>query len=1099
MIKKLTCLAFTLLLTFYGSFSFAQTRKTVTGTVNDAEGNHLAGVSVSAKGGNTLTSTDVNGHFSVSLTPSQTVLIFSYIGFSKTEIDVSNQTTVAVTLKKASSDLTEVTVTALGIKRETKALGYSVSKISTENLKDVGSPINPLTALYGEAAGVKVTSTALGPVGGINIRIRNAVAMNQSSNTMPLFVIDGVPMVNGISNGSGFLDGGNVDINRGTGTGLNDLNMDDISSFEILKGAKASVLYGAAGGNGVILITTKKGKKTPGLGVDVNVTHAVDNPWIQQKFQNEFGSGFPVIWGVYSYGTQQDAEGFYLKNGQQSYAPTTYNFGPKLDGRQLLWYDGVTRPYVAQPNNVRDFYRTGFTNQANVSVQGGGPMGGARFSYTHSDYQGIFEGFKVNNNTFNLSTNLKITDHVKLDFVSTYSNVLNHNSPATNQNIFVTYGVARQLDPTLLKTQIVDPASGYLWFAVNNRTTLFSPGGTTRTGLAHDYYWNQTQNSYDNTRNHFTNSLTLTVDMAKGLNLSILGGFDLVNTRNETKEKVEQPLFLASGGNYSIANTKDVRYNGQAILSYDTNLSKDFSFSANAGAVIQRNINDYTQLGTNGGFIVRDFFSLTNSKTTPYLSSVNRGSDWLYGAIGSATLGYKSWLYVDVSGRNDWSSILPGKNNSYFYPSTSASWIFSEALKVPYWLNYGKLRASYGDLGLPGPRYFASKTYTIGNYGGATTFSPPGDIPPADLKPERKREIELGLEAKFLNSRFGFEFNYYHINRYNAIIALSLPASSGADASRINAGNISQNGIELQFTGTPIQTRDFQWTVNINGNRDKPIVKKLTAGITQQTLWGATGASVVATEGHPWGEILVHPYLTDPKTGQKIVDGTGLYSTDPNKLEVAGNVLPNIAGGFNNTFRYKSFSMAVFIDYQFGSKLVSQTNMYMIGNGSSINTLQYRDAAHGGMAYYVNSAGVTTKYTGGPVPTNAQFGGTVFHDGVVLPGVKADGSANDIIITAADKYSYYWRSFQDLQPDVIYKNDYIKLRNVTFTYQLPQSVANKLHFQRLSISAFANNVAYIHKTMPNVDAEALNGTNVFYENNGYPATRSFGATLRASF
>ncbi|MGN8071235.1 SusC/RagA family TonB-linked outer membrane protein [Mucilaginibacter sp. 22184] len=1107
MIKKFTCLAFTLLFIFYGALSFAQTRKTVTGTVNDPEGNHLAGVSVSVKGGNALTSTDVNGHFSVSITPSQALLVFSYLGFAKTEIDVSNQTTVAVTLKKSSSDLTEVTVTALGIKREKKALGYAATRITTDKLQDVGSPINAFTSLYGQAPGVQVTGTALGPGGGINIRIRNAVSMNDQVNTMPLFVIDGIPMVNGISGGSGFISGGNVSIDRGTGTGLNDLNIDDIESFDVLKGAKASVLYGAAGGNGVILITTKSGKNKPGFGVEANLTSSVNRPWVQQKFQNEFGSGFPVPWGVYNYGTQQDAEGFYLKNGKQAYAPTGYNFGPKMDGRQILWYDGVMRPYSPQPNNINEIYQNGYTNSANIAVAGGGPDANIRFSYTHDDYKGIFLGYKITSNNFNLSANVKVTNRVRLKLVSTYNATLNHNSPAQNQNAFVTYGLPRQLNIGLLKTQIVDPASGYNWFNVNNRTSLFSPGGTTRSDLADKYFWDQTQNSHNLTRNHYINSLTVSVDLAKGLSLDVLGGFDMVTTFKEDKNKVETPLFLSADaslhGIYSRADTKDIGYNGQAILSYNTKFGNDFSFYANLGGVAQRTNNRYSSLATNGGFVVRDFFSLTNSLSTNLTTGSSRGSDRLYGALGSAQIGYKDWLFVEFSGRNDWTSILPPQNNSYFYPGVSASWIFSEALKMPSWLSYGKLRSSFADLGTPGPRYFGNNTYTLGNYGGVITFSAPGSLAPVDLKPEKRRELEIGIETKYLKNRIGLEFNYYHNTRYNSIIGVSMAASTGADALKINAGKIVSNGLEVQLTGTPVLTKDFQWNITLNASKDRPVVKKLYPGITVQTLTGSIGSSqgatVAAPVNRPWGTILVHPYATDPKTGQRLVGDDGLYYTDQTKTVEAGNVLPSINGGLINNFRYKNFSLQVNMDYQFGSRMFSLTNMYMMGNGSGANTLQYRDAAHGGLAYYVNSDGAFVP-ANGAVPANAKFNGTVFHDGVILPGVKTDGTPNNTIITAADKYSYYWRSFIDIQPDVIYKNDYIKVRNVVLSYQLPAAVARKLRLQRLSISAFANNLFYIHKTMPNVDPESFSGTsNVYYENSADPSTRSFGATLRASF
>jgi iron complex outermembrane receptor protein len=535
-------------------------------------------------------------------------------------------------------------------------------------------------------------------------------------------------------------------------------------------------------------------------------------------------------------------------------------------------------------------------------------------------------------------------------------------------------------------------------------------------------------------------------------------------------------------------------------LNYNTKLNKDLTLYANIGGVVTSTDNQYLQRSTNGGFNIRDFFSLTNSKNNPVNSSSSRGSDLLYGIFATAQLSYKEMLFLEASGRNDWSSILPPNNNSYFYPGVSASWLFSQVLQMPAWFNYGKLRASYTNLGLPGPRYFSNNIYSVGSYPTfGATFSPPNSLPPANLVPEKRREIELGIESRFLDSRMGLEVNYYHSNRYRAIIGLSLPASTGVGSININAGDIAQNGFEIQLMATPIKTKDFQWNLNLNGAKDKPMVKKLFPGITQQTLWGATGATIAAIEGHPWGEILLNPYIIDSKTGKKVVDAGGYYDTDPSKQVPYGNVLPNLTGGFNNTFTYKGFSLNFNIDFQFGSKLISQTNMYMIGNGSGINTIQGRDAAHGGLAYYVASDGTFVQTSGTAGPAGSKYDGTVFHDGVILDGVKADGTPNTTVITAADKYSYYWRSFMDLQPDVIYKNDYIKLRNAVIAYEFPKSVAAKLLLQRLSLAFFVNNVAYLHKTMPNVDPEAINGTNNFTENNGFPATRSYGFTVKTTF
>jgi len=1068
----------------------AYAQKKVSGTVRDPEGQPIPGASIFEKGKNNGTMTDPEGRFTITV-PETATLTIKYLGYLTKEVGVGGSAVLNIQLVADEKALNEVVVTALGVKKEKRALGYSSTTVKTSTLENDGSPLNSLTALYGQAPGVRISSTALGPAGGLNINIRNAVALFEGSSTKPLFVIDGIPMLDGPT-----------DINRSTGNGLNDLNMNDIESFEVLKGAKASVLYGSEGANGVILITTKGGGKKDGLGIDFSYSRSFDDPWIMQEFQNEFGSGFPAPWS--NPGTV-DAEGFYLRNGQQAYYPTNYNFGPKMDGREILWYDGVKRPYVAQKDNIKAFYQNGFTNNVNVAIQGGGDLGNFRTSYSRNDYKGIFQGYNLNDNKFMFSGDIKVTDRVKFKLVSTYVNTFSHNSPNQNQDAFVTYGIPRQLDvERLSKEQIVDPETGYFWWYVNNRQAQNPTGGIVRDGLAKNYFWNQTMNSYDNTREHFINSATVSVNLAKGLSLETLGGFDLITNHGETKERVTRPLIESAGGYYGINNNKEMRINAQSLLHYDKQLTENLELNAFVGGVIQRRTYESVGRFTRGGFITRDWFSLNNSKNDEFYNSGDRAYSRklsrLVGLLGSVQLAYKNWLYVELQGRRDASSILPPENNVYFYPGLSTSFIYSDAFKLPEWVSYGKLRASWADVGRPGPEYFSNVIYGIGNYGGIITNSPPGDLPPINLQPERKREFEIGLENRFLNNRIGFEFNVYHASTYNQIMGLSVAQATGVGSLRINAGEITNTGFELNLYGTPIKTRDFSWNVVFNASQSKPMVKKLDRGVEEQVLWGAQGATVVAHINEPYGQIKVSSYTKDPVSGKRVVGADGYYSNDATKQDVLGTVIPTAVGGLNNTLSYKGISLDFNIDYSFGSKMVSQTNMYMVGNGSAKNTLEGRDEAHGGLPFYVRNDG---KFVGLPshtsaLPADSQYP-FIMHNGVILDGVKADGSPNDVIITAEDKYSYYWRSFMDIQPDIVYKNDYIKLRNITVGYTLPNKLTSKMKIQKLTFSVYANNLAYLYKTMPNVDAESLNGTNAFYENNAWPAVRSFGASVRASF
>lgn len=1067
----------------------AYAQKNVTGTVRDPEGQPIPGASVFQKGTNNGTMTDASGKFAITV-PETATLIIKYLGYFPKEIIVASGSVFNIQLVADEKALSEVVVTALGVKKEKRALGYASTTIKTSTLDDIGSPLNTMSALYGQAPGLRLSATALGPAGGFNVNIRNAVALLEGSSTKPLFVIDGIPMVDGPT-----------DINRSTGNGLNDLNMNDIESFEVLKGAKASVLYGYRGANGVILITTKNGGKKSGLGIDFGYSRSFDKPWIMQEFQNEYGSGFPAPWS--NPGTV-DKEGFFIRNGQQAYYPTNYNFGPKMDGREILWYDGVKRPYVAQPDNIKAFYQNGFTNNVNVAIQNGGEIGNFRASYSRNDYRGIFKEYEVSDNKFMFSGDLKVTDRVNFKLVTTYVNTFSHNSPDQNQDAFVTYGIPRQLDvERLSKEQIVDPETGYFWWYVQNRQAQNPTGGILRDGLAKNYFWNQTMNSYDNTREHFINSATLSLKLAKGLSLETLGGFDLVTNHGETKERVTRPLIESQSGKYEVKNDKTTSINAQSLLHYETHLTKDVELNAFVGGIIQTNTTETVRRFTRG-FIARDWFSLNNSKIDEFYNlddrAYTRGKDKLVALVASAQFSYKDWLYVELQGRRDGASILPPKNNSYYYPGVSTSFIYSDALKMPEWLSYGKFRASWADVGRPGPRYFSNIVYGLGNYGGVITNSPMEDLPPVDLKPERKREFEVGLENRFFNNRLGFEFNVYHAITYNQIMGLSMAQATGVNSIKINAGEITNTGFELNLYGTPIKTTDFSWNVVFNASQSKPMVKKLDKDIQEQNLWGAQGATVVAHLNQPYGQIIVNAFATDPVSGKRIVGADGYYYNDPTKKEVLGTVIPTAVGGLNNSFSYKGISLDFNIDYSFGSTLVSITNMYMVGNGSAKNTLEGRDEAHGGLPFYVNNGGTFVRLPShsSPLPADSRYP-FIMHNGVILDGVKADGSPNDVLLTAEDKYSYYWRNFMDVQPDIVYKNNYIKLRNVNIGYTLPARVTSKMNIQKLTVSLYANNLAYLYKTMPNVDAEAINGTNAFYENNAWPAVRSFGASVRASF
>lgn len=1089
-------------------FAHAMAQTTVSGTaVSEADGLGIPGVTVSEKGTTNGTITDFEGKFSIKVASGNATLIFSFMGMKTIEEPVNSRSVINVKLASSDIGLDEVVVTALGIKRDRKALGYSMSSLKAEDLLKAGTPINPLSSLYGKAAGVRVSSTAGGPSAGMVINIRNSVSLNEGSNTRPLIVVDGIPIFDENTTLTASDRHG-----RDRGTGINDINAADIASMDILKGAKAAVLYGSAGANGVILITTKTGSKKKGFGIESSVSYTWENVAYLPELQNEFGTGGNV---AYTNRDPQlvDQDGFLYKmvNGTKTktyFNQSTANFGPKMDGSDMLWWNGQVLPYSPQPDNYKSMFQQGHLKTANVVLSNASDLGSYRASYTAKDYDGIQFRSGQQNHNFSLNASIKISDKVKLSTVSNYYYSFNRNAPY-HVGEMVTYGIPRDAKSDMW-TNLITDSNGY-WFFRDN--ALRQNAGNLAI-LSSDYLWSQTQNDNDETKHHFIQSADLNVELTKWLSFKVLSGFDMTRKMLEVKKKVMRPLAESPfQGYYSVGERNVMNFYTQAHFNVNTKINENLHLTGLVGGVYRKN-SDRNLESITEDFLVENWFTLGNSsRSIKSQGNGYRGSDVLYSVLGSAQLAYKEYLYLEVQARNDWSSILPPSNNDYFYPGASLSWIASQSLVLPDFIKFAKARLSWADVGRPGPRYFGNMAYTINSYGGIPYASTNGEIPPVDfanadgklpeenLKPERKREFELGVEMNFLtDNRLGFDFSMYRSNSYNEIIALQIPASSGASKVRTNAGDIQHTGFELQLKGKPVFTNNFQWETIINISSDKTNINKLANGIEILPLWGVTGAKIEARVGGEYGEIYVNPYRTNSE-GKRIVGTSGLYETDKDKLKLVGKSVPDFTGGFMNNITYKRFSLGIETDFQFGGTLISQTNMYLKGNGSGKESLQYRDEARGGFPYYVNNAGnyIAVASHTAAVPADAKYK-FIFHDGVILPGVKADGQPNDKLIPAEEYYTRtFWNGDMSVSEDAIYKSDYFSLRRVTMSYNIPDQATRKLGIYNAQISMFGSNLAYIYRALPNVSPESTMGTNSFTEQSGASAVRMFGVELKLAF
>jgi len=1064
----------------------------VSGRVTDESGSPIPGVIVGVRGTSANALTDGEGRYTIGPAGANAVLTFSIVGFDNQETTVGNRGVVDVTMTASQTGIEEVVVTALGMKRDTRALGYAISTVKGEDMLKAGTTVNPLTTLYGKAAGVGIQSGAAGPTGGINIKIRGAASLETSSKTRPLFVVDGVPIYDKDSDMSsrGYDPLNSFDY----GSGINDINPEDIESLEILKGAKASVLYGSEGANGVVLITTKRGGGTRGLGVTLSYQHTFEQPHSYIEWQNEYGEGQSL-----------DFPDLPAGQTQRKVSNDRFSFGPKFDGQPIQFYDGSINPYQAYPNNFDDLFRGGHSDTFTAAIAGGNEKGSMRLAFTNMKYNGIMENYWQKRNSVSFSGQMNVSKFATFEISSNMYLVDTHNRLPNLQGV-VAWGVHRSYDYNRLKA-IYRNEDGYF------NKELYDDGGLPSSSKTlMDVWWHQNQDSNLDTKKHNITSARVTLRFTPEVYFVGQGGIDYTDTDYTTKSPIQRndPL---QGGRYAFRRENSFVQDFYGLLNFEKSFIDDnLTVHLYAGPSYRSVADNTIGVSTYGGLKYPGWYSLGNGVSFPGMANAgdvrshSRGSDVTYSVLGAATVGWKGTYYAEFQARNDWSSTLPASNNSYFYPGVSFTWNFSDDFKIPH-LDYGKLFTSFADVGRPAPRYFALKSYDIGfiqQLPDVSTVTGPTDLFAGDLKPERKREFELGLSSRWFSSKLELNFSFYTNNIYDQIMSVPLSNPTGAGNIRINAGNVKNWGYELFVKGTPVMSSDLKWDVIFTLANQQSKVKKLYPGITSKTL-GGKGYAVVAREGERYGEILMYDYRRDD-AGNRIVGEDGLYELDRTAMKRIGkNISPDVFGGVMTDLFWKGAFLHVGLDYKFGGSIFSYSNFYLTGLGQSANTLKYRDESHGGVAYYVDADGrrVQTEHnrTAGP------DGEKIYHNGMILGGVKDNGdgtySKNDIVANSTAYYQSFVSDMDDaFQPDALYRNDYIKLREISVGYTLPKRWSDKLALQKVTVQFNARNLFYLYKTLPNVDAESTLGTsgsNAWHEQSFYPAIRSYGIGVNISF
>ncbi|MFT4202604.1 MAG: SusC/RagA family TonB-linked outer membrane protein [Chitinophagaceae bacterium] len=1088
----------------------AQTKKTITGQVTDSVGTPIIGVSVLLSNGTVIGETDEKGTFSVSIPDTAQTVQLKHVSYATLVVPIGSDGNITAMLAPTITKSDEVVVTAMGIKKDVRKLGYATSVVKGDDIVKT-APTNFASALYGKAPGVTINSNPGGATSAVAIQIRGLNSIGY--NRQPLMVVDGAIIRDGDANNDGYWS--NQKIN---GNGLLDINPENIESINILKGAAATALYGSDATFGVIIITTKNGKGSKGLGVDASLAGNIEKVAVTPDVQTEYGPGYDWQSNLTNTGSMDGWRSLTVNGETVSYPYLRAygQFGTKFDGRSFYYFDGTTRSYTGT-NNWNAFYRTGNSTIANIALSNSNDKLTYRFAYTRNDYKGIQIAGKQNKNTFNLNVSYKITPKLTADVVVNYTNELVHNRPRQIYYLTNNYGgffsSADKMDAFFNKYQT---STGYKWVDYNVTDVNFDIAEKLAYNIRSkdflDFLWAQLANSYDETTNRLIGSATLNYNILDGLTFRGRMGTDYTGYRTEEKYRSTQRIAAGASGGYGMTSNQYTFTSGDLLLSYNKSLSQDFSFTASAGYQGRKESYYYTGVSTNSGLSVENWFSMAAEAGNYSNSSGSRSYQTKDGLFGILDLNYHDYLFVSGTLRRERTSTLYPGNNEFNYPGISAGFELSKAVRLPSFVNYSKIRAAWGKVGNPPSVYVANVVYTAGNVNGIPTMTAPSSYGNNDLKNEMKTEIEFGWENKLLNGRLGFDVSYYNNTTKGMILDLTLPTSTGASSVKVNVGDMRNYGFELSLYGTPVRGQNFTWDVrwNMGFNKNKLLSLAPNLGLNELILSNFDNGSMylMAKPGQSTGDIM--GYKVKTLDGQKVVNDAGYYDIDYDNLTKVGNIQPKTSGGIINDFTYKAFSLHTLLDYRIGGQIVSLGRLYGTGAGLYKNSLAGRDAEHGGLPYYAtqNADGSYT-YTGVAAGTTAGPNGeTIHNDGMVLSGVTSDGATNTKMIDAPNYYinSYGWGGWpgsgyvNNYADGAVFNNNFIKVREVTLSYNLPKSVLSTLKVKGVTVSAYGRNLFYIYKSLKGLDPEGGVGTDMksyaTSVGSGTAPTRSYGLMLR---
>jgi TonB-linked SusC/RagA family outer membrane protein len=1048
--KRILLLCLTAVFMLCSAVAWAQER-TVTGRVTSSDdGSPIPGVNVVVKGTTAGTVSDVDGKYSISASNDAT-LVFSFIGLISQEIAVGSRSTVDVQMAQDVQQLTEVVVTAFGIEKEKRSLGYAVQDVGGDQIT-TARETNLVNSLSGRVAGVQITNSS-GSIGS-SARIVLRGASSLTGNNQPLFVVDGIPINN--TNYAAATDGLAVDGSGGADrpNGAAEINPDDIESISVLSGPNAAALYGSRASNGVILIKTKSGKGTKGIGISVNSSATFERPLRLPSYQNSYGGGY----------NENYYSGF---NGTTDSGGEDESWGPPLDkGLEFIqWnsFNGQPLPWVSRPDNVKNFFETGKTFTNNVSISGGGEKASFRLSLTNLDQKGILPNNKLNRKTIAFNSSLDVTSKLKaeasINYVKSFSDNITGGGYDNNNPMQQFTWFQRQVDLEAHKDFKNLPLA-------QPGTSAEGTPATWNTNYNNNPYWVLHNNTQGFDKDRFYGNIRLSYAFTDWLSLSARTGTDFFTDLFVIKRAKGSNDF--PNGFYQETDRTWYETNSDILLTANKEINDDFKIGASVGGNLMRQVHARNRIEA-PELEIPGVYNVNNSRIAVVADQLDEQKE-IHSAYGTVDLSFRDFFFLNVTGRNDWSSTLPASNNSYFYPSVSASIDLTSAFNMQSeQISYAKIRGGWAKVGADTDPYKLQNVYAFFDKWNGSLIEPTvsNTLLNPNLKPEMITSYEIGLDLGLLSNRLTLNATYYNKRSIDQIVPVSLSGSTGYTSFQVNAGEMTNKGLEISLNGTPVKLDGgFTWDIGVNFTRNRNEVVKLAEGLEALNLGTYWNSQILARPGEAYGVIWGTDYQRDPE-GRIIHEG-GVPLRD-NTSKVLGNSNPDWLGGLNNTFSYKGLYLNVLIDAKIGGDIYSMTNAWGRYSGVLEETLIGRESG-------------------------------IIGDGVKVVGSDEAGNpvyAENDVVVSAQRYNH--AAFgNSIVAGSVFDASYVKLRQLAIGYTLPNSLFGNLPFKKVTFSIIGRNLALLHSNVPHIDPETSfsNGNATLgLEHAQTPSTRSVGFNL----